>query len=467
MDSILSAHQIGERFFDFSQKLNGISIRDQMVRGQMFAESLPSYLRSFNETQPDAHVELARDVLVIGAGACGMTIAIGLAAQGLSVVVVEKRDDPFSLQANCASRWIDPTQYDWPLDHWQAATFPIFQRPPQSPPCFRWSADRSHRIVSQWWQPALSRYERRFDESQLSFYWGFEARSFDSDTNVIRAELVNANDDTQSAVPSDFRAVVLARGHGKERTTLDGSQEFRGYRFWETDPFENPDCGRDSTVVVSGTGDGALQDFLRILTRRKSVRDIYLALEDFGLNDHLNAIHSAEHRIERVLNWNLSQNVNDVYLNELHKLHENIAGTLAANDAMKSRLRELASDGPDKVVLVSPQAYFACMYPLNRLLTLLFIEGLRGEGRVELISNCKVNSISSNDAPDKPTSQSCVGVPWQVQLEDAEGAPAQSIEASVVILRHGLQRSSDNDFATQRLPAEVFVPQPAPPFHLQ
>src|SRR5690349_4981405 len=53
-----------------------------------------------------------------------MTVAVELARQGFVVDLVEPAPGPFEVQRNCETRWIDPVQYDWPMDHWERRAFP-------------------------------------------------------------------------------------------------------------------------------------------------------------------------------------------------------------------------------------------------------------------------------------------------------------------------------------------------------
>src|SRR5262245_21458981 len=110
MDPLLASLQVGDTgVFDLARKLPSISIRDQMVRGSMLAHALPVWLQ---HRVPDG--DGTRRVLVAGGGACGMTVAVRLAIEGVTVEVVDPATAPFELQRNCAGRWLDALQYDWP-----------------------------------------------------------------------------------------------------------------------------------------------------------------------------------------------------------------------------------------------------------------------------------------------------------------------------------------------------------------
>ena len=55
-------------------------------------------------------------LIVVGAGVGGVTTAIEAAKFQIPTVILEREVEPFSRQAECTTRFIDPTQYDWPVD---------------------------------------------------------------------------------------------------------------------------------------------------------------------------------------------------------------------------------------------------------------------------------------------------------------------------------------------------------------
>jgi hypothetical protein len=69
---------------------------------------------------------------------------------------------------------------------------------------------------------------------------------------------------------SNYSAIIIAKSHRHEKVTLNG---YQGFAFWESDLFEEPDygLGPDNTpqIVISGAGNGGLQDYIRIVTRQQ------------------------------------------------------------------------------------------------------------------------------------------------------------------------------------------------------
>jgi hypothetical protein len=103
---VLTAHQVYPYFFQLGGRLSPISIRDQMVRAEAIVE------QAFRANLIGGSTN--RPLLVVGAGAAGATAGITAARSGVPTLIVDHGFVPFRLQAACATRWIDPTQYDGP-----------------------------------------------------------------------------------------------------------------------------------------------------------------------------------------------------------------------------------------------------------------------------------------------------------------------------------------------------------------
>jgi hypothetical protein len=454
VDPFLFAHQWGRlAVFDLARNLRTIAIRDQMVRAEMLGDRLPAWLElTLGRTYRDW------PILVIGGGACGLTAAVALASQPqqFRIDVVEVRDIPFYAQANCATRWIDPTQYDWPMDHWSRGRHQWDTSLVRDIP-FPWFADRSERIVQNQWIPRLNQHRQRL-RGQINFLGGTRAelqtltrlRRRGRPVGPLQLRLRNLRTRRLLGYRT-YSAIVVAAGFGAEHCTLDDSPDFAGLSFWSTDPFESVACGLGSnqqqgTVLISGSGDGALQDFLRIVTRQPSVREIYQRLGLGAINFDRAAILSAELRTERALNWGLGPSFAGPFIRDLHRVHEGQVNAILSN-ALRQQVLALAAGRPAKTILVSRHDVFSCTYALNRFLTLLIVGAIR-DGTVEVRSNCEVDQITPLHPPAGPmTPEACVGYPWRVALRAPDShASRGTVDANVVVLRHGLD------------PPEVVVP---------
>jgi hypothetical protein len=79
--------------------------------------------------------------------------------------------------------------------------------------------------------------------------------------------------------------VLWCVGFGDERRFAPPN--YTGFALWETDPFERPNWGVISPsdsfpALVSGGGDEALQDVIRLATRKKSAIDVWQDIEAGG-----------------------------------------------------------------------------------------------------------------------------------------------------------------------------------------
>jgi hypothetical protein len=215
MDTLLASLQFGDDgVFNLARNLISISIRDQMVRATMVIHALPVWLN-----EPRNQAVRGKPVLVVGAGACGMTVAIGLARQGIDVHVVEPEQGPFHLQRHCESRWLDPVQYDWPMDHWGQEQFPWdgpkYRGRRLIPfPC---RAGRASTLVEDW-DKELAAYLQEPLADRLTFHW---CRYLEDYPYRVAGEAwltANLRDRQRDGLVyrGRFAAVILALGFGAE-----------------------------------------------------------------------------------------------------------------------------------------------------------------------------------------------------------------------------------------------------------
>jgi hypothetical protein len=137
-DPFLQAHEALPGFYLISYPTSPISIKDQMIRGQMILDRL-------RQSYSPEVFDNGRRLLVVGAGAGGATAAMR-ASLATRALLIDRAPDPFLVQGKATSRWIDPTQYDWPMDHWLQARYP-WSAPPMPLP---WQAFWSSALSLHW-----------------------------------------------------------------------------------------------------------------------------------------------------------------------------------------------------------------------------------------------------------------------------------------------------------------------------
>jgi hypothetical protein len=460
-DPFLSAHQVYPHFFNLGGRISPISIRDQMVRGQTIAErAIEAKLIGGEEHRP---------LLVVGAGAAGATAAIYAASQGVPTVLLDRDASPFTRQAHCATRWIDPTQYDWPVNHWDRSNCPCVPVPTPLP----WRADWAHRLAAQW--------TIRLNHASRTHPW---LRTYYR-TTVTRAVLLGtppagwAVQFNHRAAWFNFGVIAWTVGFGIERseaTSCGGPPDYRGYAFWESDPFPKADCGLTPAnapdVVISGSGDGALQDFLRITTNQKSAEAILRACP---LDDSLAAIlQSAEDLAQRAFHWGASKTHDHEVVDRLHQVHKGLVESLippsVPREPIVKALERVVRKKLPKITLVCSCTHFSNAYGLNRFLTLLvarYMQLYRDRPYVLRFGkhlNC-VRGVGTHTCYGNPIT--CHGEDHEVDLVDAPhcaGKPgtvvSESLSANVLIIRHGIDSSI--------LPPvpDVMLPRQIMPYHV-
>ena len=435
-DPFLLAHQAGPRFFDLSGKLIPISIRDQMIRGRLLVD------RAVGEKLIGSDSPL----LVIGAGACGATAAIRAAELDVPTLLIDRDFDPFRRQENCRTRWIDPTQYDWPSEGWNTGSF---NWSGASMP-LRWSADRSRDIAVGWTydlaaavasMPGLLTVAMR---TRLDWPPAF----FNDKVHLLLRSPAGSH-----RVVVGMVIVAVGGGDEETRAFRRGSPPpagaYRGFRFWEDEPFEDNQSGigQDDHVLISGAGDGRSQDFLRLTTRQPSARAIY---DRCGIPDSVRlAIFSAEERARSALHWNLGRRYEHEVNEEVERVHAaQVREALKAQDVLDG-LTGLLADRPASTKLVHSCTHLACLYGLNRFLTLLilkFMEGQRDRPVERIMRSGVVEAVDNGTTPHAcGLPGDCHGKDHLVTLlnyprcyENPQGEREDQPTANVIVIRHGI-----------------------------
>jgi len=276
----------------------------------------------------------------------------------------------------------------------------------------------------------------------------------------------------------NFAMVLWTVGFAPELCTCGA---YRGFAFWETDPLASPNCGLPAAttadVVLSGSGDGALQDFLRITTGRLTARDVFDTFfrlagpTSISREQVERELHCAEDLAQRASAWGPGQRggateKNDhATLQRLHDAHDHLAQALlflpglpgappALHPGAAAALAALVATATAKVRLIHSCTHFSNVYGLNRFLVLLigrYLEAGGGQGSVFIGQRriaCEQQNppgvVCMHPPPINPTA--CLGQPHELNLVQAldcrklVNPPVAGgvLIANVVIIRHGL-----------------------------
>jgi len=418
-DSFLHLHRIDELQFSISGLIAPASIRDQIVRGKMFVDRARA--RGF--------ISESRPLLVMGAGAGGMTATIAALRLGIRVTLIDRNLRAFGRQRKCLTRWIDPTQYDWPSVQWDRGEYPWRDaiHPLRDVP-LPWKANWANKLAAQWLIEFQKAQERYGELLELNFGTIVHGLPYYRPPDKMLAVRYGAKGSTTGKTVA-FGAVLYARGAGQERVTSGPKHApYRGFRFWETDPFELLQLGLGEVeeprrVLICGSGDGALQDFLRIATGLKSAKEILQAvLPDFdrGL---LHRLYSEEDQGLRAKVWNGLRWDHNVQM-RLDAVHLRIAAELlprkGGNTEIEERIAGLLrhSDGVE-LRLVHPCQHFTAIYPLNRFVVYLLYRYATVAGlseRIDIRPGRSLATVECVDHEPQKSPRDCHGLEHKVTL---------------------------------------------------
>lgn len=433
-DPFLLAHHVAPRVFNISGKLTPVSLKDQMIRGRLFVDR--AYENGEISSAPD------RGLLVIGGGACGITAAIQAAQYKVSATVVERSPRLFDLQAGCRTRWLDPAQYDWPLDHWTAGYFPWAGG---TMPLY-FPADWARSLAQLWWlhlpaaMAALGPTLKIHVMAQLAAGAPF--------SHTPGAPFIKVRYLTPAGMQvGSFGAVLVTTGFGTENPKVGSA--FRGFAFWETDPLAKRNwgvpLGTTARVLISGAGDGALQDFLRITTRLNSAKEVFNAC---GIPLTIaTALKDIERRTACSYHWGEHAGHDHALHMELEHAHGVQVASALANPVVLAKLKTLLVSRPKDLKLVHVCEHLTPYYGLNRFLTLLIAKYIEDEDGVSVLqrqtSVTRVTPAGPHNCTSNPTN--CHGElhdvnfsSWGFCGDKKPGAFVSGSQFNVVIIRHGI-----------------------------
>lgn len=362
--------------FDLSSGLGHVSIRDQIVRARLLVRDLKQSGLA------------AKRVLIVGAGIAGVCAAVEACREGIEVVCVDTNSRPFELQHKTSHRYVGPYMYEWPANICRPQDFPPKDWPHDQIPwaafesVMGWesaepmkSSDLAGRLTTwlEWWlgeratgmRGGPPRLLMKVDPTHVRDW----VKKFVSGRSPLPLNLHGIEwPGTDKRRVKDFFPdfVILAAGMGAERTDLGNNVE--GLPFWQDDQLRAPATANEN-VGVFGAGDGALQDFLRALTRYD---------HPLQFIDELNAdptIHAAfasqheylmlvEHQNKMMAAWTRDGN----YVADMDRRCRRVADALSKQYAVRRAVARGLRSGSGSVSLYCRESHFTKAYLLNRFL---------------------------------------------------------------------------------------------------
>jgi hypothetical protein len=206
---------------------------------------------------------ISKKVAIVGGGFAGLTAAAGLIKKSANVeiTIFEERDTLLPLQQGSDTRWLHPHIYDWPGDGSESGVAML--------PVLNWTAARASdvvvQILTEWKRTAAARAGLRLfcnarhlqvhdapeHSDRLQIEWVGEGRDPSDGTSKGDPQM------TAVGASESFDVVILAVGFGLER---DGTLSY-----WRNETLGQPSLDQPRrTYLVSGQGDGAMIDLLRL-----------------------------------------------------------------------------------------------------------------------------------------------------------------------------------------------------------
>jgi putative NAD(P)-binding protein len=427
--------------FDMGGLWSTVSIRDQMLRAQELVRRL----------KRAGALSSMRPLLVIGAGAAGVTAALEAERRGIAARVIDSAPSPFGRQARCHTRWVDPTQYDWPMPHWSSGRFPWLRaRGGQvTRVSLPWPAAPAAHLAVRWNAGLLAAIARRAVTAGYNTQLVNVALLPPGPATPMTQVEAETQEAGQPSSKNPYGAILGATGMGQERTSLGA---FRAWQFWDNDTLEAPNCGlplrTGARVLISGAGDGALQDFLRAATGLASAKDLWNQLIAAGASaspDFLLDLLAAEDQLKCAYACADGSDDHDL-LQEIHDCTRAAASQWYAfnRHVLTSALRRLLRQRPD-VALLHPCSHFNKAYLLNRFLVHVLAEHLHVErGHTAIHDRLTVQSVVGVGHPCS-SPMTCLGHDHEVEIVDGprcDAPPGATVvhrwHFNVVVLRHGI-----------------------------
>lgn len=421
---------------------------------------------------PQESIYRRQRILVIGGGVSGVAAACTARAAGFRVDLVESASQFFPLQAKCASRWLHPHEYDWPLRHFEEPSYPFTKRETDlAPATLHWDAGRPSTIAKKW-QKKLATLEtesRGTVKCHTCLHVDIAATARDMMLRLSGLDPANPAADLDTA-----RYTLILLCLGANETALRGCP-YTGYRYWSDDPFGHQQLGlqispphkrrpdrndqslrtglRTSAhpirILISGSGDGGLQELLRLTFRQigpeplsalSILQDLRVILRDCPafqqfeqgpVPDRFGKVY----RPPANLLW-------DDQTQALHRITHHHAWAQVV-EYFHGRLHEEFLFGLRDITLaMGPMQNFQS-FALNSFLGRLFMAFVAEatcpyRDYFRLLPLTSVHDVASTDTPHVCTDDAdlCHPIPHRVTITEADGTQTDHI-FDIVILRHG------------------------------
>lgn len=334
-------------------------------------------------------------VAVIGAGAAGITAALGLATLDIEVDLIERSEDILHLQSS-STRLLHPHIYDWPRCGSLRSDAVL--------PFLDWKYQSGGDVCKDMRLDFAAAQQRH---RHLRFQKGWTLKNL----KYCDSGWAVAFDTTDKVVEKNYDIVILALGFGDE----EGVGDAPIHDYWKVPAISTASETVKTSYLLSGNGDGGLADAMALLIR------------DF---DHVNF---TQKFLERVKDPDFARKAADII--DAHASNEDLAPAfelelfpLLERRSISTRLA--ADIREDRTLTLNCSgALFAKgkAAPLNQIMAYAVLKAATEAGNTVVCTQGRISTVIKEDQ-----GYIVAGLEWN-------GAPYQPI-FDKVILRHGPAR---------------------------
>ncbi len=259
--------------------------------------------------------------------------------------------------------------------------------------------------------------------------------------------------------------ILLCTGPGKENVAVSS---YTGVEYWwrrgedplksklKATPYQDEEKG--TNILISGAGDGGLQDFLRLVTNWTEPRDIYYKIPVEFRPEIERRIYGVEDYAARSFVWCRGPHHDCNVLTKLHEDHNEIVNWLLASGLDADEKRQLFEDlgklvrPVGSVKLAFRCSHFDPCFAFNRFLTLLIGRYLIEEREEDpfLVKRSLTKVVPADDAhtckPDHP--EECLLKSHVATFVPSICTDRQSDsfreQYEIVLIRHGVTSDTPN-----------------------
>lgn len=481
-NQVLALHYLSPHCYTLSGVRTG-SVRDQLIRSTVIVNALV-HARLIDSSFP---------LLVFGAGAAGMNAALHAARCGVHSTVVEKNKRKFSTFAQAYWRRIDPTEYDWPHEHWRQGHFPVKGK--GSIP-FPQRTSSGLALASAWkaeWRHFNTYHNGPASNPKVTVIHDFDAHKLTyKDVHPNFLDVHGKWDAGLPAFSRQFGALLCCDGFGSEQVSeypnIGKWNQYQGPTFWHDSDGMVPGSRLPagvSNAIISGGGDGGMQDLQRVATSYfgRQLYEKYIAaankrdsmLPSDGL---LKDLLSAEDAGRRAFGWAPDRLGVPNALATWHRTFETAIDRLVSNwtdveidDMADALFRPAVLAGSLPITWVLGEATPGYADALNRYLVLMLLAIARRYtdnrnranpgSAIDLFTVLPSSRIDTIDPLGHSclNAKNCIGKLHEVTILVAGGSPKTIPNANLIIVRHGVR-------PRRGLVGQAQIPEQIVPFSL-